>query len=417
MKNKRFSRVFAVALAIVMCFCMAVPAFAAGTVYTAMAADSLTSTTFDKYLVMKTEANVPNVSFNYSITKGSATTASNGKFAVSEGYGTPTISNNGVISFTSGSTTFATAQEGDYVKNLGTDEKYTKGSATVSFAGIVFPEPGVYRYIITEANPAKQGITYDSDLTRVLDVYVENASTSEAKLLKITGFVLHANETELAADAENFGTAANTAPANTAGSDYKSQGFTNKYLTYNLTFSKTVDGNQASRDKYFAFTVKIEGALPNTTYNVNLTNADGTSGTNAATIAANANKTNAAAITTDGSGTVTATFYLQHRQSIIIEGLTEGAVWTVTENEEDYRASVSVDGAAPKNASSATSDNADTDEKEGIIANTTVAFTNYREGVVPTGVLLTIAPFAILILAGIAGVIVILGRKKRASAE
>ena len=52
---------------------------------------------------------------------------------------------------------------------------------------------------------------------------------------------------------ENFGSTG-------AYTDKKSQGFTNSFDTSDLTLRKQVTGNQASRDKYFEFTLNIDKA-------------------------------------------------------------------------------------------------------------------------------------------------------------
>ena len=176
----------------------------------------------------------------------------------------------------------------------------------------------------------------------------------------------------------------------------KSSGYTNTYDTSNLTFSKTVSGNQASRDKYFAFTVTISEAVPGTVYTVDLRKADATSGTNAATIAANAGKTNVSELTVGEDRTVTQTFYLQHGQEITIKGLAKDTVYSVTENAEDYKPTI------PDNASGTIAS-----------ADVTAAFTNTRSGVIPTGVLLTVAPFAAIMAVGAVGIIVMVGKKRK----
>ena len=409
--NKKISKIFAVALAFVLCFAMATPAFAAGN-YTGMTGTDHLTTTFDKYLVMDSNAKVPNVKFNFSITAGTPLPAANGKFEVlkgvfSEDGSKPSISNSGVVSFASNDATFttATAASGDYVKGDLTNKKYAKQTAVIDFTGVVFKEPGVYRYVITEDTTAKQGIVYDTAATRILDVYVEDASTDTAKLLKIAGYVFHATATQPDVDSVKFGTAENTAAENTAASDYKSQGFTNEYISHDLTFKKTVSGNQASRDKYFKFTVTITGALPNTKYNVNITNAEAAPSGNSATTYTNME--NPSEIETDATGAVTQTFYLQHNQYITIEGLTDGALWEITEDAEGYKSTV-----VAKEGETALAGAADTD---GIHSDSSAAFDNYREGVVPTGVLLTVAPFAVLMLVGIAGAVAIILKKKRTS--
>ena len=180
----------------------------------------------------------------------------------------------------------------------------------MTFSKVQFTEPGVYRYVITESG-TNQAITNDADLTRVLDVYVNDASSDAdgalVKKLTIEGYVLHSNvddEPDVAAG-ENFGSAG-------AYVATKSQGFTNSYDTSDLTLRKQVTGNQASRDKYFEFTLSIDKAQPNTKYDVVIDEADATSKANAATIDANAGQANVTSITTDGAGKATQKFYLHY---------------------------------------------------------------------------------------------------------
>jgi hypothetical protein len=46
-------------------------------------------------------------------------------------------------------------------------------------------------------------------------------------------------------------------------------------------------------------------------------------------------------------------------------------------------------------------------------ANTTVAFTIYKVGTIPTGVIVSVAPYAAVALAGFAGILVFAAKKKR----
>lgn len=104
-------------------------------------------------------------------------------------------------------------------------------------------------------------MTNDEDATRVVDVYVNDASDADGKKLTIAGYVLHSSESDITAG-DSFLGSDGTDP------DGKSQGFTNEYDTSDLTFKKEVSGNQASHDKYFEFTVTITNAVPGTVYNI-----------------------------------------------------------------------------------------------------------------------------------------------------
>ena len=379
--------------------------FADGTNYGSQI-DGLKTTTFDKYLVMDKQANVPNASFTYEVNAGSAKAydVAGKKVQILTGVDADKVIMEGVGTDAAKTIKYAPGDDvaqgvNALVKNYdSTTEKYAKKTATLDFSACNFTEPGIYRYIITENNTNQQAITYDADLTRVLDVYVEDASTETEKKLTIAGYVLHSSESDIAAgdDLGSDGT----------DPDGKSQGFTNEYDTSDLTFKKEVDGNQASHDKYFEFTVTITDAVPGTVYDVNLSNADATSKSNAATITENAGKTNPDKLTVGTDGTVTWKFYLQHGQEITIQGIAKKSRYSVTEKAEDYKSTEAgvADYTAPV---------------KGTIesADLKTSYLNTRKGTVPTGVIMTVAPFAAVTLLGAAGMVTIKMRKKEDDAE
>lgn len=408
---------------------MGTPVFAAAGTNYGTTIEGTKTTTFDKFLVMDKQANVPNVTFTYAVTAGNAKAydVAGKKFQVLAGVDANKITMAGV-----GGTAEAAAaantivfRQGDgsdgahegkdqYVKDLDTaKQKYAMKTATLDFSAVQFTEPGVYRYIITESG-TNQGITNDADLTRVLDVYVNDASADVdgafTKKLTIAGYVLHSNE--------------NDEPDVAAGADFgsagayvatKSQGFTNSYDTSDLTLRKQVTGNQASRDKYFEFTLNIDKAQPNTKYNVVIDEADATSKANAATIDANAGQANVTSITTDGAGKATQKFYLQHGQQVTVQGLAKDTTYAVTENTEDYKSTANT-AAAPVVDVKADTDSA---EVNGTIASKdlTTGYLNTRDGVIPTGVIMAVAPFAVVTLLGGAGVVTMVMKKNKKEEE
>lgn len=400
---------------------------AAGTNY-GTTIEGTKTTTFDKFLVMDKQANVPNATFTYAVTAGNAKAydVAGKKFQVLAGVDADKITMAGVggtaeaaaaantIVFRQGdgSDTHDTTKDA-YVKDLAAGKKYALKTATLDFSAVQFTEPGVYRYIITE-DGTNQGITNDADLTRVLDVYVNDASADVdgtfTKKLTIAGYVLHSNvddEPNVSAG-ENFGSTG-------AYTDKKSQGFTNSYDTSDLTLRKQVTGNQASRDKYFEFTLNIAAAQPNTKYDVVIDDADATSKANAATIDANAGQTNVTSITTDGAGKATQKFYLQHGQQITIQGLAKDTTYTVTENTEDYKSTANTKDTPVVDTK------ADTEAApvDGTIVSTdlTTGFLNTRDGVIPTGVIMAVAPFAVVTILGGAGVVTMVMKKNKKEDE
>ncbi len=410
---------------------------------TANAANTYTAvngstTAFDKYLVMDENANVPNVSFEYTVTAGTAQSfdAGNQTIAVYAGPTPEKITFKGdvvedtvtddqkfEIAFAQGDDVQATAAETDYVKNLDDGEKYAKKTATLDFSAVEFDEPGIYRYIITETQGTAQAVTYDTDSTRVLDVYV----TDNDGTLKVSAYILHANDGTVTFDGTTYGSdgsvisGATTQTEGVDTSDYKSQGFTNEYTTHDLTFGKEVKGNQGSKDKYFAFTLKIEDAVAGTKYNVVLDKADAKSGTTSATKTEYQNKDNVSAIVVPtGETEVTTTFYLQDGQYITVQGLAKDTKYTLSEDSEDYASAEKIsetDSTFDKNGD--TIYDALEDEVNGTVADADIytGFTNNREGVIPTGVILSVAAPVVIGLAVLGGIIFLVIRNKKRDAE
>lgn len=408
MQKKTFApKVGAAIMAASLMMSMGTQVMAAGTNYSGTIGGEKT-TTFYKYLVMDAAAEVPNASFTFAVTAGAAKSydVEGKKFEVLAGADADKVTMAGVGTDAANTITYKQGDsvlqdENAMVKNYdNTTEKYAPKQAVLDFSACRFTEPGIYRYVITE-DGTNQGITNDADLTRIVDVYVEDDSDGTEKKLKIAGYVLHSSPDD--SPEIDMG---ETNGSGGAYSDTKSQGFTNEYDTSDITLRSEVSGNQASRDKYFEFTVKISNAVPNTKYQVNLDGADLVSGSNSATIGANAGKTNISELVTGQDGSVTQKFYLQHGQEIKIQGLANQSTYEVTENAEDYK-------SVPAGVAGYT------DAVNGTIVSTDVntSYLNTRNGVIPTGVLMTVTPFAIVTLLGGAGATSIVMKKKKRSTK
>ena len=376
---------------------------------------------FGKYLIMDQEANVPPVTFNYTIAAGSKQSydLGNRKFEVLAGVQANNVrfSDTPEATCTVGQATYTTPQMGSHIVDttgaavqdqveLETGKKYARAEVKVDFSGVSFDEPGVYRYVLTETqSPASYiGIVNDEATTRVIDVYV----TDNNGALQVSGYVMHAAADDIAMTQTN-----GTDGVNPAG---KSKGYNNDYITHDLTFSKNVSGNQASKDKYFKFDVVIKGALPGTKYDVSgITGsnptADATVGTNSATLPEYRGQQNATVLTAGQDGTATASFYLSHGQSITINGIPDTAKYSVTESKEDYKPAVTITGDTEASQAEESTTLKVNDEESGITADTTDAFVNTREGVVPTGVIMTVAPYATVVLIGGVGATLMMRKK------
>ena len=382
---KKFKKLFSILMVSAMLMSiMTITASAAN--YTAVAGGS---TTFNKYLIVEDGATVPNKTFSFTIAPGSAVAATSSTMAVTPGpTGTnaPTV---GVATFAP-SDTINTDTTGSVTGTA--NNKYAVQTVTANFTGVTFPEPGVYRYVITEsAVTAPYAIASDNPL--YMDVYVIDNGNG----LAVDSYVLHTS-----AAAPALGSSAGTAGGALAD---KTDGFINTYDTSDLTVSKDVSGNQASKDKYFKVTVTVPGLTPTDSFNVDISDAEASPTSNTATTY------NSMTNVTSVSGSDLASgvdFYLQHGQSVIIEGWPTGATYTVEEVKEEYDPALVITGGSSSTVE------ATNDEGSGTLSSdVTAAFTNTRDGVIPTGVLLKIAPFAVGVLLFGAMIIFTLSKRRR----
>lgn len=443
MKTKRIvAAVASICFAAALCAAPMQASAASGGNYDSIIGGTRT-TTFDKYMVMHTSANVPDAEYTFTITHGEAIPATDTTAEVFAGVGTPTFAADdtthtgsatpGKVVFSNSDTTylessltaassdkpaFTTTGEGNTA-----DEKYAKKTLTITFpADTPFKQPGIYRYIITESGRAT-GVTNDSVATRTLDVYVvdDYDAASNKNQLKISGYVLYSGTISTAPKKELPEGNKETDVPNGLEAGEKSAGYTNIYTARNLSFGKEVEGNQGSKDKYFKFTLEIENAA-GATLNVVVADIDTNTTQTASTIyskkdmddANNADDVTSIdghQIKVDNTGKVTKDYYLRDGQYVTIIGLPQGATYALTENAEDY---TSEDGTK-KEAIPATGTKGEAgyveaklydDETAGTIGATDIytGFTNSRSGMIPTGILSSVAGSIGIVALGLAGI-------------
>ena len=402
---------------------------------------NLSAPKMNKYLLMKRDANVPNVTFNFTIsTEGvTAQPATSSTLAVYPGNdttkvdGTPVLSNNGAITFGPNDSVYTTYQslgndlggiatgrtdvdmlgKGNYTgftaSGIDNTRQYAKKDIAIDFSAVKFKEPGVYRWKITETSTDADSFDVKDEDGKFLDVYVEHKDGTNDTLV-VTGYVLH---NEAVAPSINGGTP-------TPASNTKDGGFVNEYFTQDLTFGKQVTGNQGSKDKYFEFTLNLTGAAAGDVFKVDITDADGNiaANPNGATTVLSSAAVNPTSLTADNSGNVTQKFYLQADQSIVVKNLSKGMTYTLTENNEDYvktEASASTPVAYNRAANTwKAGDISATDAAAGTIGTKDIntGFKNERKGTIPTGLAYTVFPGAVAVLLGGAGATFVMKKKR-----
>ena len=123
------------------------------------------------------------------------------------------------------------------------------------------------------------------------------------------------------------------------------------------------------------------------------------------------------ALTANDSGKASFDVYLKHGESLKINGLTKDAKYTVKETSEDYSASATKNDQAIDLTHNKT-DHTDATATQTLAGDETIAYTNDREGTLPTGIYHNNrAAFNIMGIAAAGGAIAIVIRKRRKSTE
>lgn len=333
----------------------------------AMATEAAGGVKFTKAINMAAAADgtVPSATYSYTVRAGEAKAATATSPAIKAGLGTPTIAN---VVFTP--------------EDAVSDSKVSK-DVTVNFSGITFPTAGIYRYVITETNPTVAGLETGDANTIYLDVYVTNVAGNRA----ITYYQMSTSDA-----APTYAQDNNKAPTYNA----KFTEDTDTYTTYTLTVTKNVEGTMADMTQKFSIDVDFTGLSEGTKVKVDgVQTADGASDTGALSV----NKS------------------LGDNESMTITGVPADAVYTVVENiakTEGYTTTATVQ----KGTGTATTANVTVADTTQTVAQQTmgkndnaVVVTNTKNAVNPTGIILNVAPYALMVVIALAGVVVFLRKR------
>ena len=324
----------------------------------------------------------------------------------------------------------------NFAENKDAANKVITESFTIDFSKVQWTAPGVYRYMLYEVNSGIAGVTYSSfdpgtkiGTYYVIDVYVVDNQGEDDPELQIGNFIVDSTAaytiTVTDTDQDGKGDKATVeGKTNATPGDIPTTGnnanFANSITSPDLKVEKSVTGNQGDRNKEFKFTIVLDGLVSGGTYTV----------TGSFTPATNSGLTKSDSLykfTPSGtSHTITVT--MSNGKSINFLDLPYGATYTITEDSTSaagYITTASVSGDINITSNSTvnrqTEDNTAggtvTDDKTGdtnggsLTANAEVTFTNNKDGLIPTGVLLTVAPFAALMVVGLLGAVIILKKK------
>lgn len=238
----------------------------------------------------------------------------------------------------------------------------------VDFTDVKFDKPGIYRYLVKEADGNTPGIIYDKK-EYTIDVYVLNGENGQ---LVAKYVVSHDKDNK---DAK------------------KPIQFNNKLKTTSLTVKKIVTGNAGDRDHEFEFTLEL------------IPNAEFKEGKTVTFTKKGKDQTETDVVATIGKETK---FTLKNGESLTLDKLPIGISYKVNETKVDGYTTTAQLQEATKTA---TEYKLDAERKSDDTADI-ITVTNNKEGIIPTGVVNTIAPFAALAIVAIGGSLYFVKRKK-----
>ncbi|HAP20959.1 MAG TPA: hypothetical protein DCR27_06750 [Lachnospiraceae bacterium] len=347
-KSKMLHRIAAALLAGTMMIAMGTTAFADDVPDGNVTGDVYFTKTLD--MSDAPGASVPDVTFFYEIKSGETVPASGTTPEILAGVGTPVVED---VDYT-------------YTDTANSDKKVEK-RVNVDFSKVTFDKPGIYRYVITEQDSENADITNDDNPTRYLDVYVENGTTENTYVINHSVLL-----------------SAPIIPNNSGIYESKSNGYTNKYTTYQLSLDKVVEGTMGDKGKEFEFEIKFTGPA----------NASFTFGGKPVQLAA------------DGTGSTTIKL-ADKSPAAVITGIPSTVKYTVKEIinvEEGYTTSYKINNGT-------TIDGTTTSEHTMGKANNAVVCTNTKNAVTPTGIMMNVAPYVLMVAVAAVLAVVFLRRK------
>ena len=321
---------------------------------------------------------------------------------------------------------------------------------TLDFTDVVFTQPGVYRYLITESADAytTSGVTETTGThTRCLDVYVMRSDEYDAAEItsddwRIYGYVCVIENEDITPEGDTTSTGAVKTNGFVAATNDGTKVKADEYHTFNLTVGKTLAGDSTmnshqfpfdaawtagSATGTFQFAVKETGATVTKTAQAAATSVGGTS------VAANSlyKVGGANAAGTDGKDGNPS---IASGGTVKYIGIPTGTKAEVTETNNvtgtTYTTTLTVDGSAAAftggTAALADEDKTATmpDGATAIYAqasapevdtNVVIQFTNTLSIISPTGYVVRFAPYVAMLIGGIA--LLVVAKKHRKHTE
>jgi len=387
-----------------------------------------TSLTFSKDIVIHNDdASVtsvygPTFTYNYTAAPAEGTELAN----ITDSEGKTVMAKAGPansISFTDGTAAFTSSSV-----TLTNGEAVISDTVTLNVDLTKFPGAGVYRYKITESVPEgttltsasiTRGDNYSSE--RFLDVYVKNGDEG----LEVTAYVmfhLGNGEKALIDGKEDTSTILKKTDgfdsedkAGEGSSSSVAQDMADHYYTYNYTVKKNIVGDLADKNNKFPFTVNTSsGANTGKTFSIKCPDSavtSGTVGTSFTTGLANGETITIYGLPADAKVSVTEQNNTSDKYKVSL--LNPGT----TGDEPQTLAAGASTGFTGDDAIDLTEYSTNTKTKPDKTYDAATEFTNTLESISPTGVILTAAPYAIMLGIAVFFIAMFLRNKKKDESE
>lgn len=322
------------------------------------------------------------------------------------------------------------------VANPNGNEKYYAKNFKLDFTDVEFKNPGIYRYVLRETSDNAKVLTSG---TLFFDVWVNRKSSvytdDDYKNLIVTAVIAHTDSA-----LSTTGNAVNTKTSIlTSVCVQKSMDITVKHYSI---------GNQASKTENYKYTLTLKNATKGST--ISYLRSNKSTGT----------------FTVMNDGTSSYDFYLKDKEAITFLNISEYPGYSVIADEttmkseglttatkiEDFQSADnlkdSITAVTQKTSLLTTADvktSTDTTNEKAenseisvnnaladsisktdsmyIVSDTylqsdsTIVYSIYKQGVIPTGVILSVAPYAVVVLAGFFGLIVFAVKRRNRDEE
>ena len=270
----------------------------------------------------------------------------------------------------------------------GTESRVETGKASFTVNLDAFDTPGIYKYTVSEiTTPNYEGVTYTQE-TKDLYVFIEYVTDEDGDYVdsdKDGNTDLKVAYTMLVKADQDASTQGN-----------KDDKFENDYgvttdTLHDLTVTKNITGNAANLSDTFTFKITVTDADVSTEKYVAIFGDD-------------------TVVMTSGTEQ---SFTLGNDDSVTIYGLSAGDTYKIVEDygaHKNYTTSATVNGSAV--TLTGNDDKTTYEDNDGIgNADVAVVYTNDKSYSTPTGIVMNVAPYALLVVVAVAGCFVFLRKR------